>query len=301
MASSRPAYMKRTVGGHIFDVFNVIFMLLLVFIMVYPFWNQIVLSFNDGFDAQRGGVYFWPRAFTLTNYQYVFTSKGLASGALISVLRVIVGTSSNLFCSGLLAYVVSLRTFTGRRMVRLLALISMYIPVGLIPTYVIYSKLGLLNSFQVYWIPGIISVWNMLMISSYIMNQPDSLIESARLDGAREMQIYLRIIFPVCVPVFAALAVLTSVTHWNAWFDVMVYNPSGELDTLQMYLRKILLKAEAVRDMLSDASKMEEYRTLAPRTVRAATTVIVTVPILCIYPFMQKYFITGISIGAVKG
>lgn len=298
---ARPAYIKKTLGGQIFDAFNVVFMLLLIFVMAYPFWNQVVLSFNEGLDAQRGGVYFWPRAFSLTNYQYVFMSKGLGSGALISVLRVVVGTSTNLFFSGLLAYVVSLRTFSGRRVVRLLALVSMYIPIGLIPTYVLYSQLKLLDTFTVYWLPGLISVWNMLMISSYIMSQPESLIESARLDGAREITIYLKIMFPICVPVFAALAVLTSVSHWNSWFDVMVYNASGNWDTLQMYLRKILIKSESIGKMLDDAAKMAELRELAPQTVRAATTVIVTVPIVCVYPFMQKYFISGISIGAVKG
>lgn len=298
---ARPPYLKKTVGGQIFDVFNVAFMLLLVFVMAYPFWNQIILSLNEGLDSQRGGVFFWPRKFTWTNYQYVLSSKGLSTGAFYSILRVITGTATNLFCSGLLAYVVSLRSFSGRRVVRLIALISMYIPVGLIPTYVLYSKLGLLDTFTVYWLPGMIGVWNMLMISSYIMSQPDSLIESARLDGARELQIYLRIIFPICIPVFAALAVLTSVSHWNSWFDVMVYNASGRWDTLQMYLRKILLKSETIGQMLDDAAKMAELRTLAPKTVRAATTVIVTLPILCVYPFMQKYFISGISIGAVKG
>lgn len=298
---SRPAYIKKTVSGQIFDAFNIIFMILLIFIMFYPFWNQIVLSFNEGLDADKGGIFFWPRKFSLQNYQYVLSAKGLIDGAWISVLRVVVGTFTNLFCSGLLAYVVSLRTFSGRKMVRLVALVSMYIPIGLIPNYILYSSLKLLDTFTVYWLPGLISVWNMLMIASYIESQPDSLIESARLDGARELQIYVRIMFPICVPVFAALAVLTAVGHWNSWFDVMVYNASGNWDTLQMYLRKILLRSETIGKMLNDAAKMAELRELAPRTVRAATTVIVTVPILCIYPFMQKYFISGISIGAVKG
>ena len=298
---SRPVYIKKTIGGMIFDICNTLLMCLMFFIMLYPFWNQLVLSFNEGTDATRGGIYFWPRAFSLLNYRYMFGTAGLLKGAMISLLRVAAGTASNLFCSGILAYVVSLRTFPGRRAVRLAAIISMYIPVGLIPVYILYSGLGLLDTFHVYWIPSLISVWNMLMISSYIMNQPESLIESARLDGAREWQIYIRIIFPICIPVFAALAVITSVSHWNSWFDVMVFNPSGEWDTLQMYLRKILLKSDQINKMLDDAAKMAELRKLAPRTIRATTTMIVTIPIVCVYPFMQKYFISGISIGAVKG
>jgi len=300
---ARPAYIKRTTGGMVFDFFNTLIMLLLVFVMLYPFWNQLVLSLNDGNDAKAGGVYWWPRVFTLANYKFVFDAdSSIPRATLISVMRVIAGVTSNLFCSGILAYVVSVRNFSGRRFVRFFMVISMYVPIALIPSYVLYFTLGLTNTFQMYWVPGLINVWNMLMIASYIQNQSEALIESARLDGAREMQIYTKIIFPVCVPVFAALAVISAVGHWNAWFDVLVYNNKGNWDTLQMKLREILILNSQSAD-INDVNKSLELmeNAVSSRTVQAATTMIVSVPILAVYPFLQKYFIAGISIGAVKG
>lgn len=302
---ARPAYMKRTVSGAIFDVVNTMLMLLLIFLMLYPFWNQLVLSLNDGKDAEAGGIYWWPRIFTFVNYEYVFTEiNGIWRTLSNSVLRVVVGVITQLFCSGLLAYVTSVHNFSGRRFVRFFMVISMYLPVGLIPTYVLYSTLGLTNTFNVYWIPSLISVWNMMMIASYMQEQPEALIESARLDGARELIIYMRIMFPICIPVFAALAVFTAVGHWNSWFDVMVYNGncSGKWDTLQMKLREILILQKSTSNIL-DSNKQRQLleRTVSSRTVQAAVTMIVTLPIILVYPFLQKYFIAGISVGAVKG
>lgn len=286
----RPAYLKKSVSGSIFDCLNVLLMLMLVFIMLYPFWNQFILSLNDGNDAKAGSIYWWPRIFTFANYVFVFKADNtLLRATLISVARVIAGVTTNLFCSGILAYVVSVRNFSGRRFVRFFMVISMYIPIALIPGYVLYSTLGLTNTFQMYWIPGLINVWNMLMIASYIQNQPEALIESARLDGARELQIYIKIIFPICVPVFAALAVFSAVGHWNAWFDVLVYNNKGRWDTLQMKLREILILNSQSAD-INDVNKSRELieNAVSTRTVQAATTMIVCVPILVVYPFLKN-------------
>lgn len=291
---------KRTVAGQVFDVANMIIMLVLLVLFLYPFWNQLVLSFNTGLDAARGGIFLLPREFTLANYAYAFGMGNIWSSIGWSVARVLVGTITNLFVSGLLAYIIMLPTFKGRRFMRIIVVLTMYIPIGLIPTYIVYNQLGLLNTFSVYWVPTLVTGWNVLMISSYMQNHPYALIESARLDGSRELGIYWKIIFPISTPVFAAMAVIVGVGHWNAWFDVMVYNAKGEFDTLQMYLRRILLKADLVADLLKSSAAHEELRTLQPQTIRAAVTVIITVPIACIYPFMQKYFIQGISIGAVK-
>lgn len=294
------SYVKNTTAGKLFDIFNVLIMLALFILFFYPFWNQLVLSFNSGMDAVRGGVFFWPRDFSLGNYQYAFGMGNIWRSVFWSVLRVLVGTLSNLFVSGLFAYIISLPTFPGRKFMRMVVVFTMYIPIGLIPQYILFNSLGLLNSFSVYWLPSLVSGWNILMISSYMHNQPYALIESSRLDGAREMQIYWRIIMPICLPVFAAMAVIVGVGQWNAWFDVMVFNAAGGYDTLQMYLRRILLKADLVADLLNSSAAYEELRELEPQTVRAAVTMIVTIPIVCIYPFMQKYFVTGVSIGAVK-
>lgn len=296
----RASFIRKTAGGVLFDMFNTVFMLFLAFIMLYPFWNQIVVSMNDGLDTLKGGLYFWPRKITLDNYSYIFARTDLGRGALISVLRVLVGTVTNLFFSGLLAYITTIHWFRGRRFIRVVFLITMYFGGGLVPTFLVYNNLGLLNTFSVYWVTQLFSAYNMLLIASYMYNVPKSLSESARIDGARELAIYMKIIFPICTPVFAAVAVFTAIGHWNSWFDVIVYNSSGNWDTLQAYLQKILLKAEQLTKLQGDQREMDAYRNLTPLSIRSATTMIVTLPIVVVYPFMQKYFIGGITIGAVK-
>jgi putative aldouronate transport system permease protein len=293
-------YIKNSLGGRIFDFFNITFMLVFAFVMLYPFWNQLVVSFNEGIDTARGGLYFWPRKFTLDNYLYMFNNSNLGRGAIISVLRVVVGTATTLFCSGLLAYVTTVRWFSGRRFLRIVFLITLYFGGGLVPTFLLYSKLGLLDTFTVYWLPGLFNAYYMLLIASYMYNLPDSLAESARIDGCGELSIYLRIIAPLCAPVFAAVAVFSAVGHWNSWFDVILYNSSGKWDTLQVYLRKILLDVEQISKLQNEQKQMAEMRNLTPLSVRAATTMIVTIPIIFTYPFFQRYFISGITIGAVK-
>ena len=294
-------YQKPTFSGRVFDVINIVFMLVFAFCMLYPFWNQLVISLNEGTDTNYGGLYFWPRQWTLANYAYIFEKGNLGKGALISVLRVVVGTSTTLFCSGLLAYVTTVRGFSGRRFMRIVYLITMYFGGGMIPTYLLMVNLGLLNTFTVYWLPGLFSAYYMMLIASYIYGLPESLMESARIDGAGEMRIYFQIILPLCVPVLAAIGIMAAVGHWNSWFDVMVYNPKGEWDTLQAYLRRILTEATMASQLLNDQQQQEAMRKLTTSSIRAATTMVVTIPIVCVYPFFQRYFISGMTIGAVKG
>ena len=294
-------HIKESMGSKIFDVFLYAFMILFTFCMVYPFWNQLIISLNEGTDTLKGGLTFLPRKFTLQNYQYVFQRMNLPKGAFMSIARCVIGTVTSILCTGLLGYIVTIKNFAGRKMMRIIFLITMYFGGGMVPVYLLYSSLGLTNSFHVYWIPGLLSAYNMILISSFIEGIPDALSESARIDGASELKIYFRIILPLCKPVIAALGIMTVVSHWNSWFDVYIYNPRGQYDTLQMYLRKILLDAEAASKLMDDQKKMEAMKNLTTNSVRAATTMIVTIPIICIYPFFQKYFVKGIIIGAVKG
>jgi len=302
----RVNYIKRTVSGTVFDVFNVSLMILLSFIFLYPFWNQLVISLNDGIDAQRGGIYFWPRVFTWGNYDYILKTSGMLRSLGWSVARVIVGTVTKLFCSGMLAYITTVKHFSFRKHLRRLFIITMYVSGGMIPFYLWMIKLGLLETFTIYWLPGILGAYEMMIIATYIGNLPDAIFESARIDGAREFTTYVRVALPLSVPVFAALAIMVAVGHWNAWFDVLIYNPSGNFDTLQMVLRNILIESDKVKKLMSDATVgSAAVKSAAARitttSMRAATMMIVTLPIVCVYPFFQKYFIKGISIGAVKG
>ncbi|MEG1875296.1 MAG: carbohydrate ABC transporter permease [Angelakisella sp.] len=298
---SRPFYIKQTIGGKIFDVFNVIFMVVLMIVMVYPFLNILVLSLNNGQDAARGGIYLWPRMFTTANYQYVLQNSDLLRGAVVSVIRTVLGTVTGVFCSALLGYIVSCKDFMGRRFMRLLFLFTMYFGGGLIPTYLLMLKLGFVNSLAVYIIPSLFSAYYMLLTASYIQNIPDALFESARMDGASEFRIFLQFVIPLSVPMLACIAIYIGVGHWNSWFDVSLYSRNGAWDNLQIILYRLLNQTTALADMTDSVVMSDKMRAIQPMTVRATITVVVTAPIICIYPFFQKYFVSGMTIGAVKG
>ncbi|MBC8080819.1 MAG: carbohydrate ABC transporter permease [Gorillibacterium sp.] len=294
-------YLKRSLGSRMFDFINISFMIILAFAMVYPFLNLLALSLNDGTDAARGGIYLLPRKFSLSAYVFLFQNANMFKGLTWSVLRVIVGTVTCLFATGLLAYIVTIRQFSGRRLLRLLFFITMYFSGGLIPSYLLMMKLGLTNSFQVYWVPSLFNTYFMLLLASYIQNLPEALTESARIDGASELRIFLQIVVPTSVPVFAAVAIYAAVNHWNSWFDVVLYNSSGKFDTLQVYLRSMLFQLEGIQDINDQQLLYNRFKDISPVTFRAATTMLVTVPIMMVYPFLQRYFIGGITLGSVKG
>jgi putative aldouronate transport system permease protein len=294
------SYLRRSPGSRIFDALNVLFMLLLIFVMVYPFYYIAVLSLNEGQDALRGGLYFYPRKPTLESYAWLFRNSKLLKGALVSVLRVVVGTSTSVFCTALLAYITTVRYFAARRFMRVVFIVTMYFGGGLIPVYLLMLRLGLLNTFQVYWVPSLINAFYMLLIAAYFQNLPDSLFEAARMDGASEMRIFLQIVMPISIPVLAAISIYVVVGHWNAWFDNLIYNTRGNWDTLQIYLRRMLLEMEIALKINIEVQQSKRAKTMTPTTVKAATTIIVTVPVLLTYPFFQRYFIGGITLGSVK-
>jgi len=293
-------YLRKSIGSRVFDAANVTLLLLFSFLLLYPFYNQLVISFNEGVDAQRGGIYFWPRRPTLESYAWLLKNSKLLSGALVSVMRVVAGTTTCLFGSALLGYVTTIRYFSGRRFMRILFVVTMYFGGGMIPTYLLIMRLGLLNTFTVYWLPYAISGYYMLLFSSYLNQLPDSLFEAARVDGASELRIFFQIVVPVSVPVLAAISIYLTVGQWNAWFDNMLYNTNGNWDTLQMYLRRMLLQAEVALKIQAEAIAYHRAMTMTPQTIKAATTMIVTLPILVAYPFFQRYFIGGITLGSVK-
>lgn len=290
---------QKSVPDKIFVVLNTLFMVAFVVITLYPVLNTLAISLNDGTDALRGGIYLLPRKFTMKNYITVLQKNNLLTGAYITVLRTVFGTITALFANAILAFIVSRKRFLFKRSLSLFWVITMYVNGGMIPVFLLYKNLGLTNSFWVYVIPGMVSAFNMLVIRTYMAGIPDSLEESAQLDGAGYMTIFLKIISPLCKPVYATVALFVAVGQWNSWFDAMLYNRmSPEFTTLQYELMKLL---SSVTNQGSSAEAMKNaIGSVTPTSVRAAATILTMLPIICLYPFLQRYFVTGLTIGGVK-
>ena len=291
---------KSTTSDKVFTVFNTIIMVLFVVITLYPVLNTLAVAFNDGTDALRGGIHIWPRMWTLNNFTTVLQKENLLTGAKISVLRTVLGTLFSLFLNAVLAFIISRKEFVFQRSLSLFWVITMYVNGGLIPVFLLYKALGLTNSFWVYVIPGAISCYNMLVIRTYMNNSiPNSLVESAQIDGAGYTTIFVKIISPLCKPVYATVALFSAVGQWNSWFDAMLYNRMSEkYTTLQYELMKLL---SSVTNQGTSAEAMKNAAgAVTPTSVRAAATILTMLPIDCLYPFLQKYFVQGLTLGSVK-
>ena len=291
---------KSSLGDKVFVVCNTIFLVTFVIITLYPVLNTVALSFNNGIDAVRGGIHLLPRVFTLQNYKTVLDQQNIVTGAYISVARTVVGTILALAANALLAYVVSRKRFLFRSQLSLFWVITMYVSGGMIPTLILYRNLGLTGTFWVYVIPGMISVFNMLVLRTYMMGLPEGLEESAQIDGANDFTIFVRIISPLCKPVYATLALFVAVGQWNSWFDVMLYNRMNtKYTTLQYELMKLLSSVMQQGGSATSAGQ-GAAAAVTPVTVRAAATVVTMLPIICLYPFLQRYFVAGMTLGSVK-
>jgi len=298
--SNKSTKIKSTTNDKVFTVINTIIMVLFVIITLYPVLNTLAVAFNDGTDSLRGGIHILPRLWTMNNFKTVLQRENLLTGAKISVLRTVIGTLLSLALNAILAYIISRKEFIMRKQLSLFWVITMYVNGGLIPVFLLYRGLGLTNSFWVYVIPGAISCYNMLVIRTYMNNSiPGSLVESAQIDGAGYTTIFLKIISPLCKPVYATVALFSAVGQWNSWFDAMLYNRmSDQYTTLQYELMKLL---SSVTNQGASAESMKNAAgAVTPTSVRAAATILTMLPIICLYPFLQKYFVQGLTLGSVK-
>ena len=295
----RKSRKKTSVADKVFVTLNTLFMIMFVIITLYPVLNTLAISLNDGTDALRGGIYLLPRKFTWKNYITVLQKDNLIMGAYITVARTVIGTALALFANAILAVIVSRKRFMFKKQLSLFWVITMYVNGGMIPTFLLFKTLHLTNSFWVYVIPGMFSAFNMLVIRTYMNGISDSLEESAQLDGAGYTTIFLKIISPLCKPVYATVALFVAVGQWNSWFDAMLYNRmSANLTTLQYELMKLL---SSVTNQGNSVEAMKNAAgSVTPTSVRAAATILTMLPIICLYPFLQRYFVTGLTIGGVK-
>lgn len=290
---------NKSVANRAFTIFNTIFMTLFVVVTLYPVLNTLAISLNNGLDAVKGGIHLIPRAFTFENYTTVMKKQNLIQGALITVLRTVIGTLTSLVANAILAYIVSRKRFLFKSQLSLFWVITMYVNGGMIPIFLLYKGLHLTGTFWVYIIPGMVSAFNMLVLRTYMLGLPDSLEESAQLDGAGYATIFVKIISPLCKPVYATIALFVAVFQWNSWFDAMLYNRmSDKYTTLQYELMKLL---STVMNQSGSADAMRNSMTaVTPVSIRAAATILTMLPIVCLYPFLQRYFVTGLTIGGVK-
>jgi putative aldouronate transport system permease protein len=295
---------KRTVEQIIFTTLNTTFLLALAALMIYPLLNTLAISLNDGMDAVRGGIGIWPRVFSLQNYNVVFNMTTIYQAFFMSVLKTVVVVATNLFFTSMLAYALSRKEFIFRRSITLIFVLTMYFDAGLIPNYLLIKDLGMLNSFQAYWVPTIISAFNLIVLRTYMKSIPDEIIESARIDGAGEFRTWWQIVMPLCKPALAVVGLFVAVGSWNSWLDTLLYN-SGDpaLSTLQYELQKLLASSmnAGMNSVAATGSAASGAQVTTPIALRSAITMVAAVPILFVYPFLQKHFVSGLTIGSVKG
>lgn len=279
-------------------------MVLMTFAMLYPFWNTFVISLNDSQDTARGGVTAWPRDFTLQNYEYVFQNPRIPRAFLVTVLRTAVGTVIGIAVTSILAYALSKDALKLRRLYMALCVITMYFHGGLIPTYIVIRALGLFDTFWVLVVPPALSVFNMIIFRSFFRSVPAALEESAEIDGAGYYVRFMRIVVPVSTPVFAALTLFVAVFHWNQWFDAAIYLQRKDLVPIQTLLRQIIhtnAASELAAELGGQAADEIRQNVISTRSLQMSTMMVATIPIIMVYPFLQRYFVSGIMIGSLKG
>jgi putative aldouronate transport system permease protein len=288
--------------GKAFDVFNIILMLFILIVTIYPFLNVLAVSLNESSDTVKGGITIFPRKFTFDNYKTIMAFGSIPHAFMISVLRTVIGTVLNLVACSMVAYVLSRKEFVSRRFLSKYLAITMYVSGGMVPFFLLVRDLHLMGTFAVYVLPGIVSVWNIFMIRSFMDNLPAELHESAKLDGAGDFLIYRKIIIPLCKPVLATVALFAAVGQWNSWFDTYLYNGSKpELSTLQFELMKIIQTTQGNSDSSHGNDLVTRMSQISPEAIKMAVTIVTILPILAVYPFLQKYFVKGMTLGAVKG
>jgi len=277
---------------------------ILAFSTFYPFWNALVISFNEGKDTALGGITFWPRVWTWDNYETVFKDDRLLQAFLISVLRTIVGTFMSILATAIFAYGMTKKEMIGRKYYMIMCIVTLYFGGGLIPTYLLIRGLGLMDSFWVFVIPTMISVWNMIIFRTFFNGLPDGLQESAKIDGCGDWGTFFRIVLPLSGPVIATLSLFTAVAHWNDWFVPSIYINKSYLIPIQTLLRQILNSNIATENLsqidASAAAALGRFRTITSRSLSMAIMMVATLPIVCVYPFVQRYFVKGVLVGSLK-
>lgn len=289
--------MKPTTGENIFQTVLIIFITLMCVVMIYPFLHIASLSLSSPAEAGRFGMHIYPKEVDFTAWKQVLAQDKIWIGFGNSVFRTVVGTFLTLVMMALCAYPLSRKYLPHRNFYTMLILFTMFFGGGIVPTYLLIKSLGLMNSVWVYILPGLVPTFSMLVLRNFFMSIPAELEESAKIDGANDIRILFNIVLPLSKPVLATLALWSAVGHWNAWFDAVLYISDQSKQVLQFFLREIVI-TNADRETLG-SSAIGNIRYEA--SIKAATIMFAILPILVVYPFLQKYFVKGTMIGSLKG
>lgn len=291
---------RKTIGNRIFDICNTLFMLFMILITLYPFYYVITCSLSDSnFLVGDKGAMLWPKGFSLNAYGAVFKNPNILSGYKITLFVVVLGTAINVLMTAMGAFVVTRRNFPMSKIMMKMMIFTMYFSGGMIPSYLLVNNfLGLNDSLWALILPMAVSTYNLIIMKTNFEGIPQSLEESAEIDGANDIAIFFRIILPLSIPILAVMVLFYGVSHWNSWFQALLYISSRRKYPLQLILREILIM-NTMGDMLQGEGSGDKYT--IGEGIRYATIIAATLPILFVYPFIQKYFVKGIMIGAVKG
>ena len=297
---------SRSIEQKIFSVFLTIFMIVLSIIMIYPYLNVLAKAFNEGVDSMRGGITIFPRRPTFQNFLTLFQNDQIINSAMISIARALLGTFLALIVQFTAAYAIKKKNLKGKGIILLFLMFPMFFGGGLIPVYILYSRLQLLNNFLVYVLPGAFNLFNMVIIRTYLRTIPESFEESAKLDGANELVIMFRIIIPLSTPILATVTLWTIVGHWNDWVTSLYFITRSKLFTMQFVLMKILREYEQLQNLIRESIQhgrpiaAGSFQSSTSEAIQAAQIILTTIPIIVTYPFLQKYFVKGIMIGSLK-
>ena len=296
--------MKITRGERAFNIFNIIFLILLCSIMLYPYLNQLAVSLNEGMDTAFGGITIYPRKFTLENFRVIVSNKDIVRALFVTVFNVVAGTLLTLLVTTGAAYAISRKSLPFRNFFIWYLLIPSYISAGIIPTFILFRYLGMLNNILVYVLPGAFVFYNFIIIRTYIGGLPPALDEAALIDGANEVQVLFRIVVPLSMPVLATISLWTMVGAWNGWTATLYYVNNKQLYTLQYVILQIIKQSEVLQNMKTEAQMTGSTIAASARptseSVKSAAIIFSTIPIVMVYPFLQKYFVKGVTLGAVK-
>ncbi len=287
-----------TKGEKIFNVFNILFLGFIALICVYPFMYTLTMSFSSATAAARDGLHIFPTEFVLTSYEMVFNNPDIITGYFNSVVRTVLGTVLSVLACSLAAYPLARKEMSHRSMFTFLVVFTMLFGGSMVPNYLLIRNLGMIDTVWALILPMLIPAFNVIIIKNFFQSIPESLSESAKIDGAGDWCILFRIYMPLSKAVLATVALWTSVAHWNAWFDALLYITDDKKQVLQTFLQRIVIQSstEMMELGVTDTNVIE----FTSETIKAATIIVTILPILCVYPFVQKYFVKGIMLGGVK-